>query len=67
MSIGNGIAETQYMQMQGPIGVVFSKGSTDFVGNTYDQTITVLPRLSATLPIIGLLSAEQQPELAYWL
>ena len=57
MSIGNGIAETQYMQMQGPIGVVFSKGSTDFVGNTYDQTITVLPRLSATLPIIGLLSA----------
>lgn len=57
ISIENGIAETQYMQMQGPIGVVFSSGSTDFISNTYDQKITVLPRLTATLPIIGLLSA----------
>lgn len=56
IDIANGIAETRYMQMQGPIGVVYSQGSTDFVSSTYDQTITVLPRLSATLPIIGLIS-----------
>jgi uncharacterized protein (TIGR02099 family) len=54
--IANGIANTQFMRMNGPIGVVSSKGSTDFIDNTYDQKVTVIPRLSSTLPIIGLIS-----------
>ncbi len=56
LDIANGIAETRHMHLSGPIGVVSSLGSTDFVSNTYDQKIVVIPRLSSTLPIIGLIS-----------
>ncbi|MCB1756896.1 MAG: hypothetical protein KDJ38_15340, partial [Gammaproteobacteria bacterium] len=57
IDIAHGIAETRLMQLKGPIGIVSSSGSTDFVSGTYDQKISVLPSLTATLPIIGLISA----------
>ncbi len=57
IAIADGIATTNYMQLNGPIGVVSSSGLTDFVNSTYDQQIVVLPRLTSALPIIGLLSA----------
>ncbi len=56
INLGNGIAETELMVLDGPIGVITSSGTTDFISTTYSQSIIVLPRLSATLPIIGLLS-----------
>ncbi len=56
LALLNGVADTTSMFLEGPIGVVTSSGSTDYVSDTYSQTIVVLPRLSSTLPIIGLLS-----------
>ena len=55
-SIADGNINMNYLQMQGPIGVVSNTGSTDFINSTYDQQIVVLPRLTSTLPIIGLIS-----------
>lgn len=55
--ISDGVAKTNFMQLNGPIGVVSSSGITDFVNSTYDQQIEVLPRLTSALPIIGLISA----------
>lgn len=55
--ISDGVAKTNLMRLNGPIGVVSSTGTTDFVHSTYDQKIVVLPRLTSALPIIGLISA----------
>lgn len=57
IGIEGGIATTNFMQLNGPIGVISSSGTTDFVHSTYDQQIVVLPRLTSALPIIGLISA----------
>ncbi|MDO6462408.1 YhdP family protein [Granulosicoccaceae sp. 1_MG-2023] len=56
LHIGDGKIRMDYLQMQGPIGVVNNSGTTDFINKTYDQQIVVLPRLTSTLPIIGLIS-----------
>lgn len=54
--ISEGKIAMDYLQMQGPIGIVNNTGTTDFINSTYDQQIVVLPRLTSTLPIIGLIS-----------
>lgn len=55
--IADGVATTNFMQLNGPIGVISSSGTADFVNSTYDQKIVVLPRLTSALPLIGLISA----------
>lgn len=52
----NGVATTERLVLNGPVGLVELKGKVDYVRRRYDQTIVVLPRLTASLPIIGALT-----------
>lgn len=56
ITIGNGVADAEKLQLEGPVGVIEVSGRTDLVEHRFDQHIQVLPRVSAALPIIGILS-----------
>ena len=55
IALSGGIAEVT-LQMSGPIGIVDIAGTSDLTARRYDQEIAVLPRVSAALPIIGMIS-----------
>jgi len=57
ISLDRGIVGVNLVQLTGPIGVIDVTGTSNLVAREYDQQITVLPRISAALPIIGMLSA----------
>jgi uncharacterized protein YhdP len=54
--IDKGVVDVSLVQLTGPIGVVDVVGKSDLNTRQFDQTITVLPRVSAALPIIGVIS-----------
>ena len=54
--LSGGVVETTLVQMTGPIGVIDVTGTSNLITREYDQEITVLPRVSAALPIIGMIS-----------
>lgn len=56
IDVDNGIANVPLLQLKGPIGVVDIVGTSDLNTQQFDQTVTVLPRVSAALPIIGAIS-----------
>lgn len=56
ISIADGIADAALVQINGPIGVVDITGQSDIVNREFNQRITVLPRVSAALPLIGVIS-----------
>lgn len=56
IALQRGVADVALVQLNGPIGVVDVTGQSDLLAHTYDQYITVLPRVSAALPIIGVIS-----------
>jgi len=56
LDLSGGIARIGFLQLEGPIGVIEVAGYTNLVDRTFDQSITVLPRLSAAVPILALLS-----------
>ena len=53
VDIGGGIANARLVQINGPVGVIDIIGESNLLTKHYDQRITVLPRVSAALPIIG--------------
>lgn len=55
-TIDDGIAELPLLQLAGPIGVIDIAGQSDLNTRTFDQQVTVLPRVSATLPVLGLIA-----------
>ena len=55
-AIRGGVIDASLVRMEGPIGVVDVVGQTDLASQSFDQRITVLPRVSAALPIIGAIS-----------
>jgi len=55
-TITDGLVDVGLIQLTGPIGVVDVVGQTNLNTRTLDQRITVLPRVSAALPIIGAIS-----------
>ena len=55
--IEDGVAQVPLLQLTGPVGVVDIVGSSDLNSQQFDQRITVLPRVSAALPVIGAISA----------
>ncbi len=57
VQLANGIAHAPLVQLNGSVGVVDITGESNLIGRNYNQTITVLPRVSAALPVIGLISA----------
>ena len=56
IKIHNGIADASLVQLTGPIGVVDVTGQSDIVNQEFDQRVTILPRVSAALPVIGVIS-----------
>jgi len=56
VSLSQGVADARLIQLTGPIGVVDVTGKTDLDTQVYDQRITVLPRVSAALPVIGVIA-----------
>jgi uncharacterized protein YhdP len=56
LTIEDGIADVSLVQLTGPIGVIDITGESDLIRREFNQQITVLPRVSAALPIIGVLS-----------
>ena len=56
MSIGNGNARANAIVATGPVAEILIRGNTDFVAQTYDQVIDVLPRVSGALPLLGVIS-----------
>ncbi len=57
IAIEDGVAEALLLQLTGPIGVVDITGKSNINTRELDQKITVLPRISAALPVIGVISA----------
>ena len=51
--IEDGVVNASLVRLAGPVGVIDVTGTTDLVAGTLDQRVTVLPRVSAALPIIG--------------
>lgn len=56
VQINQGVADVKLVQLTGPIGVVDIVGKSDLLERDFQQEITVLPRVSAALPIIGAIS-----------
>ncbi|MEE9321065.1 MAG: DUF3971 domain-containing protein [Granulosicoccus sp.] len=56
VELRDGVANTSLIQLTGPIGVVDITGESNLLTHDYNQTITVLPRISAALPIIGMIT-----------
>ena len=56
VQLANGVAHTTLVQLNGSVGVVDIAGESNLISKTYNQRITVLPRVSAALPIIGVIS-----------
>jgi len=56
LAVENGVANTNLVQLTGPVGVIDIKGTSNLVTQQLDQTVTVLPRVSSALPIIGIIS-----------
>ena len=52
-SLAAGVVDVSLVQLTGPVGVVDVVGTSDIVRREYDQRVTVLPRVSAAVPIIG--------------
>lgn len=56
VELAGGIAHVPLVQMNGSIGVVDITGESNLITERYNQRITVLPRVSSALPIIGAIS-----------
>lgn len=52
----DGKALTEKLEIEGPAASISVHGETDLVGRSYDQRVTVTPRLTAALPIAGALA-----------
>lgn len=55
-TIDDGVADVPLLQLTGPIGVVDIIGQSDLNTQEFNQQVTVLPRISAALPLIGAIS-----------
>lgn len=56
VQLANGIAHAPLVQLNGTVGVVDITGESNLKEQTYNQRLTVLPRVSAALPIIGVIT-----------
>ena len=56
VELAKGVANTRLIQLNGAVGVIDITGELNILNRQYNQEITVLPRVSAALPIIGAIS-----------
>lgn len=57
VTLANGLVSTELLQLRGPIGVIDITGNSNLVERSYNQKISVLPRITGALPLIGIISA----------
>jgi len=53
LRIDEGVMTAEPLSLDGPTARLRLRGSVDLAARTYDQWVTVTPRLSSTLPLIG--------------
>ena len=56
VQLANGISHAPLVQLNGSVGVIDITGESNLITRQYNQRITVLPRVGAALPIIGVIS-----------
>ena len=56
LDLAGGLAITELVQLDGPVGVIDISGAADFVSKRYNHKVSVLPRISSALPLIGVIS-----------
>ena len=56
----NGVARPDVFKLEGPVADIDISGPIDLAARRYDQTITVIPKVSSTLPLIGALAGGPQ-------
>ncbi len=56
VEVANGIGNVSSIQLNGAVGVIEVTGETNLLTQNFDQTITVLPRVSSALPLLGAIS-----------
>jgi len=56
VQLANGVAHAPLVQLNGSVGVIDIAGESNLLTQQYNQRITVLPRVSAALPIIGVVT-----------
>jgi len=49
----SGVAYTDDLSMKGQSATIDVVGSADLIGETYDQTLKIIPNVSSTLPFAG--------------
>ncbi len=65
-NISDGDAYTHNFRMEGPAVVVDIRGRIGLADQDYDQTISVTPKLTANLPLVGGIAAGPQVGLGLW-
>jgi uncharacterized protein (TIGR02099 family) len=65
--VTEGMARPAPFYLVGPMARVQVSGPVDLVDRVYDQRITVIPRVSATLPLVGGLAGGAPAALLLWL
>jgi uncharacterized protein (TIGR02099 family) len=63
----DGIARPEFFTLASPAARIEVTGPIDLAERTYDQVVTVTPRVSRTLPLLGALAAGPQVALALFL
>jgi len=56
IAVESGIVDTRLVQLNGPIGVIDITGTSNLINQEFNQRVTVLPRVSSALPIIGIIT-----------
>lgn len=64
ITLDKGNALTRNLTMHGPSTMLEFKGRTGLVAHDYDQTITVTPKVSSTLPVVGAIAVNPGVGLA---
>ncbi len=65
--IADGVARPNPCYLVGPLAQVQATGAVDLVDRVYDQRLTVTPRISATLPLVGVMTGGAPAALLLWL
>jgi len=56
IALESGVADIRLVQLNGPVGVIDITGNSNLVTQELNQKVTVLPRVSGALPIIGVIA-----------
>jgi len=56
VQLANGIAHASLVQLNSSVGVLDITGESNLITRQYNQRLTVLPRVSSALPIIGIIT-----------